>query len=290
MAVQSATTGSLANAQNIVITNCVYTAEHSHPCYNAVTHFKLGQGNKTLTYPKVGQMTAEALTDGNDLVNSEDIGLTSIDLTPSEVGLKVILTDKLVRQFNEDVFKVIGRQMGDAMSRKKDRDIIALFAALNGGTTLGADGATLGTVQISGLAAWARTNKLPRPIFVIHHPNCVAQLTKGTMAVGTTYWGGVLDDISKGLLKDFWKLAWDGISVLEDGEIDAISGYGSGYGAIFSREAMACITSLEVTSKTETDISLRGTEVVIVSDYGVFEIDDTYGAPVQYEIGTLDTS
>jgi len=290
MAIQTAGTGNLAEAQNIVITNCLYAADHNHPCYQLISHYTLGQGAKQITVPKVGQMTATALTDGEDLVNSEDIGLTTVDLTPSEVGMKVILTDKLVRQFNEDVFKVVGRQMGDGMSRKRDRDIIALFSALNGGTTLGADNATLGVIQAAGLAAFARSNKFPQPVYVVHHPNAMAQLAKATMAVGATYYAGILDDVSKQLFGRFWRYSIDGINFFDDGEIDKITSVDSGYGALFSKQAMAIVTSLEPTVKREEDISLRGTEIVIVSDYGVFELDDGYGAPCRHEIGAIDTS
>ena len=57
----------------------------------------LGKGEKSVTVPKVGQMTAASLTDGIDLVDSQDIGMTTTSLTTGEVGLKVILTDKLVQ-------------------------------------------------------------------------------------------------------------------------------------------------------------------------------------------------
>jgi len=40
----------------------------------------------------------------------------------------------------------------------------------------------------------------------------------------------------------------------------------------------------------ERDASLRATEIVIVSDYGVFELDDAYGFPMQYELGNPSTS
>ena len=86
-------------------------------------------------------MDAEDLVEGVDMVDSEDIDVSTVTATTAEVGLKVIITDTLVQQNNEDVFRIIGRQMGDAMARKKDTDIIALFGSLNGGTKLGADGA-----------------------------------------------------------------------------------------------------------------------------------------------------
>jgi hypothetical protein len=235
-------------------------------------------------------MSASALTDGIDLLDSEEIGMSYIDLTASEVGLKVIITDKLVRQANDDVFRVVGRQMGDAMGRKLDEDIIALFSALNGGTTLGADNKDMAIGACTGLVAWARANKLPRPISCIHHPNAIATAVKSVSGASATYFAGIMQGLSEELLRNFWKFSLDGISFFEDGNIAKISGYDSGYGAIFSKNAMVYVEAQAPSVERERDASLRGTEVVIVSDYGVFEVDDGYGAPAQYEIGALATT
>jgi hypothetical protein len=40
----------------------------------------------------------------------------------------------------------------------------------------------------------------------------------------------------------------------------------------------------------ERDASLRAYEVVITEDYAVFEVDDTKGAAIQYEIGNPVTN
>ena len=117
MAIQTATTGQLEDAQNIVIAQARYTMEHNAPCKNLVEQFRLGQGEKQMTVPKVGQMDASILTDGLDMIATEAIGMTTQDLTTGEVGLKVILTDKLLRQMNEDVFRIVGKQMGDAVQK-----------------------------------------------------------------------------------------------------------------------------------------------------------------------------
>ena len=97
MAIQTATTGQLENAQNIILAQSRYTMEHNAPCAQLIEHFTLPQGAKQMTVPKVAQMSAAALTDGVDMVSSADIGMTTTDLTTGEVGLKVILTDKLVQ-------------------------------------------------------------------------------------------------------------------------------------------------------------------------------------------------
>ena len=287
---QTATTGNLDSAQNIIITACRYTAEFNDPCQHLVERFKLAKGSKQMTVPKVGQMEAQALTDGVDIVDQEDIGLTTTDLTTGEVGLRVVLTYKLINQFNESVFKVVGRQMGDAMSRKRDKDIIALFSALNGGTTLGSDGATLGLTQSVGCVARATSAPYPRPVYVVHHPNAVAALAKSAAGVGNTYWAGVPDPEVTKILKNFWKINVDGVDFFQDGNIAKISGTDSAYGAIFSKSAMCLIEGWAPMVEREKDISLRGWELVMTSDYGVFELDDSYGAPMRYEIGNLVTT
>ena len=290
MPIQTATTGNLESASNIMIAQSRFTAEHNMPTANLVEHFKLPKGNKQVTVPKVAQMTAQNLVDGTDLISSEDIGLTTTDLTTAEIGLKVILTYKLVNQFNEDVFRMTGRQMGDAMARKKERDLQALFIALNGGTTLGADNKTLTLQNAAACVVFATANKFPSPVSVVHHPNAFGTLSMGTMAIGATYYSGILQGLSEELLRNFWVMRVNGVNFFHSGEIDKISGVDSGYGAIFSKSALCIIEGWAPLVEKEKDISLRGWEVVITSDYGVFELDDSYGAPMRYEIGQLDTT
>ena len=124
--VQAASTGSLENAQRIVVSAVRYTEEHNAPAMALTEQFTLGKGNKQVTVPKVGQMTVSDLTDGQDIIDSEEIGMTTVDLTASEVGAKVVLTDKLVRQSVPNVVNMVGRQLGEGMARKKDNEVTAL--------------------------------------------------------------------------------------------------------------------------------------------------------------------
>lgn len=286
MATQTATTGQLANAQRIAIEQARYTAEHSAPVINLVEHMRLAPGEKSVVVPKVGQMTASDLTDGVDLVASEDIGMTTSTLTTSEVGLKVILTDKLVRQQNEDMFKVVGRQMGDAMARKKDTDLIALFSAFNGGTTLGASSASLTLQNLGACIAFAKANKFPTPVSVVHHPNAVYRtVLNATLIPSLT--NPIPNGFSEDLLRDFYKFVLNQVAVFEDGNIT--SGVAS-VGAIFSMSAAVCLEQVGFNTERERDASLRGTELVVTSDYGVFELDDGYGAPMTYTSSDPSTS
>jgi hypothetical protein len=53
---------------------------------------------------------------------------------------------------------------------------------------------------------------------------------------------------------------------------------------------MATLTSVKMRTERERDASLRGTEVVITADYGVFELDNDRGAGLLYDITAPSTS
>jgi len=289
MAIQTATTGNLENAQRIAIAEARYTTEHNAPCAALIEHMTLKKGEKQVTVPKVGQMSASDLEDGVDLVDTEDIGMTTTDLTTGEVGLKVILTDKLLRQENEDVFRMVGRQMGDAMARKENTDVIALYSGLNGGTALGADNKSMSMTNTAACIAWAKANKIPGTIAIVHHPNAVYDLMK-SMAVTPSATYPMPHGFSEDLLKDFYKIMVNQTAIFETGDIEKITGYDSGYGAIFGKAAMVQLKSKAMETERERDASLRAWELVVTADYGCFELDDGLGAPMQYEIGDPATN
>ena len=50
---------------------------------------------------------------------------------------------------------------------------------------------------------------------------------------------------------------------------------------------MAALTSVGTRTENQRDASLRATEIVMTADYGVFELDDTRGAGLTYDISAL---
>ncbi len=286
MPIQTATTGNLASAQRIVIEQIRYTAEHSAPVINLVEKLRLAQGEKSITVPKVGQFTAADLTDGVDLVDTQDIGMTTTTLTTAEVGLKIILTDKLTRQANEDMFRVIGRQAGDAMARKKDTDLIALFTAFGG--SLGTAGASLTLQNLTGCIDFAKRNKFPAPVYAVQHPSTLFDVSLNSTIIPSLT-QGLPHGLDEKLLKDFYKFMVNQVAVFEDGNI-SIDGSDDAIGAIFSKNAACYIESVGYDGRQQRDESLRATEQIVLADYGVFELDDGYGASMTYDAAANSTT
>ena len=286
---QTATTGNLENAQRIILAASRYTEEHNAPAMALIESFNLAKGSKQVTVPKVGQMTISDLTDGHDIIDEEDVGMSTVDLTASEVGAKIILTDKLVRQSAENIFSIIGRQLGDGMARKKDTDVHALYSALNGGTTLGAANATMSLANVAGSIAHSKANKFGSQTYILQHPNAVFDIANTAVTASSTY--PVPKGWSEDLLGDFFSglRPLNGVPIFEDGNL-SVDSSDDAIGVIADKSALAVLKSVDTNTERQRDASLRATEVVMTADYGVFELDDSRGAPLTYDASAPSTS
>jgi len=277
----TATTGNLENAQNIIITAARFTEEHNAPAMALIEQMNLPKGAKQVTVPKVGQMTISDLTDGFDIVDEEEIGMTTVDLTASEVGAKVILTDKLIRQSANNIFSIVGRQLGDAMARKKDTDVHALYSGLNGGTTFGGS-VSMSLANVAGAIANAKGQKFGSQIYILQHPFATFDIAN-TAVTATGAAAGIPDGFATDLLQNFFSniRPLNGVPIFEDGNL-AISG-NDAVGVIADKSALGVLKSVDTRTERQRDASMRATEIIITADYGVFEIDDSKGAPLTFD-------
>jgi len=282
---QTSTTGNLQSMSRIMLSKARYTEEHNMPVVQLIDKFSLPKGHYQLDIPKVAQMNAGDLVDGQDLIDSEEITPTIVSATAAEVGIKVVITDRLLRQNNESVFSIIGRQMGDAMARKKDTDAIALFSGFT--DTYGGD-KVITFALATGLIANAKENKYGNPLFAVHHPNVIWKLAADVGNIVTSY--PLPDVFNKPAVKDYYsgvKIA--GVPFFEDGNIAAVSGQTYGYGVIAHSSAMGYLVASAKTERRQRDESLRATEVIIVEEYGMFEADDDRAGTLQYTQSSIST-
>ncbi len=257
---------------------------------------------KNVNVPTFGTITAHALAEGVDMTASETLSDTSVTITPAEVGCKVIITDKLVRDDQEDIKAAAGRLLGNAMEVKRDLDLLALFASA--ATTLGA-GATATLGQYAAARAILKGNPVssggpaPGGLVAIIHPyvtlDIVDVLTPlvpfGVISVaGTTTaamqapGGSMMEDV----IRNYGVGRLFGMPVIEDGNI-TIPAATACHGAVFaSGEGGSIIlaTANEWSVDPERDASLRATELNIVGEYGVGYYMDDWCVDMRHD-GTL---
>ena len=272
---QAATTGNLENAQRIILASARYTEEHNAPALALIESFTLPKGAKQVTVPKVAQMSMSDLVDGQNIIDEEEIGMTTVDLTAAEVGAKVILTDKLVRQAADNVMTMVGRQLGDGMARKKDNDVTALYSGFS--VDLGASGRDFDIANVAAAVAYAKGSNFGNQLYINHHPFTVFDLAKEAAGTAATY--PMTPGWSQDLLGNFWSGIRPifGVPIFEDGNITRTT-VAATVGFIGDKSALAVLKSVDTRTERQRDASLRATELVMTADYGVFELDDSRGA------------
>ena len=284
---QAASTGNLENAQRIIIASARYTEEHNAPAMNLIEQFTLPKGSKQVTVPKVAQMSMSDLVDGQDIIDEEDIGMTTVDLTAAEVGAKIIITDKLARQSAENVFSIIGRQLGDGMARKKDKDVLALYSGFS--TDFGTAGSAMSLANVSATVAYAKGKAFGSQVYIVQHPFAVWDIANTAVTASTTY--PVPAGWSADLLGNFFSglRPMNGVPIFEDGNI-TIDSNDDANGVCADRSALGVVKSVDTRTERQRDASLRATEVVITADYGVFELDDSKGVGLTFDASDPATS
>ena len=177
----------------------------------------------TVNIPYFGTVSANALSEGIDMVNPQAMADTNVQFTPAEVGAQIVITDKLVRDNQEDVIRAAGRILGDAMVSKREGDLAGQFG--DGTNTMGSAGAaaTLGLfaaawADLSGVAL-ASGGPAPKPYVAVHHPFVLLDLvdvfTPTLAQAGETGVGG--GSLSDETLRNYTVGRIFGMNVYESG-------------------------------------------------------------------------
>ncbi len=281
---QTATTGQLAKAQRIIIERTKFQTEHNAPSWALAQKFTLPKGAKTITVPFVGQYTFADLVDGQDMTDEQEIGMTTVDLTSNEVGAKIIVTDKLMRQNGTtDIFQMVGTQFGNGAARKMDTDVQANYSSLNNSTTFGLVAKNLTVANAAATIAKAR-GKVTQPFhpdYAIHHPNAIFDLSKSLNVIGsgTTV---ASPQIQNSTVANFWRVKLSGVNWFESGNISTDTD-DDAIGALAQRDALYTLSSKGFATERERDASRRAWELNHVADYGTGVLDTERGAPLTFD-------
>jgi hypothetical protein len=285
MAVTTTVSSSYEYISNTIIAEARFTEEFAAPLKGTITNFTMPANSNTFRVPRFSTVDAAALDEGVDMASSQDLTVTYTDLTTSEAGLKIILTDKMMREVQENMLSVCGKVMGDAIARYIDEQIIALFDAFTT-NTLGATGKDVDEEVLAGAVALLQNSKATRPYHCALHPYCWYPFIKSTANTVLTY-GSFNPQVTDMRIQNFFlgNLKMFGVNLWQDGNF-TLDASGDVKGAMYSPEALSITTALEPRSETERDASLRGIEIVHVLDFGVAELMDSYGCELYFAADT----
>lgn len=261
-----------------IIEEAMFTAQFKAIMRSLCWNIRKGKGTN-VNVPYFGEVIASQLTEAIDMTASQTMGDTNVQIVPYEVGLKIILTDNVIEDDNEDLKRAAGVLLGDGFEKKRDQD---LLGQLDDATTSLAGSANALTM---GHFAAARATLLgnptsaggpaPAPFAGVIHPyhelDIVDILTPLAPSVSSVV-GGVSGAMADAVLRDYSIGRLFGIPIISDGNMALTAS--AAKGGVFSsgkRGGLIYVSAREPSVEPERDASLRGWELNYVGRYGVGE-------------------
>ena len=234
-----------------------------------------GQG-KTVTVPIYPKQTATGLTEAT-AGNQVTVSTSGATLTVSEVGLYATVSDLALMASNSNVVADLGRLFGEAIARKIDTDLMALFMGFTT-STVGGTTTTATPALIFQAIAKLRSQgyDTSNDCAIVLHPNVAydiaSTLTSTFAAPASAVGNSALENGFMGML--------GGVPVYQSSLVPVETG-GSAAGdyacGIFHKDALGLALMKDVTIETQRQAAARGYDIVGSAIYGVGELYDNAG-------------
>jgi hypothetical protein len=246
--------------------------------------------------------TAVALADGFDMVGTDTITDTTLQITPTEFGAQLTITDLAKNQITKrtDLIRQAGRILGNSMTTKEDIDLLTMLdgfsvalgsagTALTPGHIMAAAAAVRGGGQVAGAIVAGTPEPAPDPMYAVFNDAQLHSVTKFLVGGAT---GGTLAATSIAAPS-----AGAGEAALAEARVGRIGrttvycdnnlskdSADDAKGGVFSKEAIVQVHFMGGPSMEEQrDASLRGTEYNIVMVKGTGEYKDQWGREMLFD-------
>lgn len=238
---------------------------------------------KTITVPRYPVQSASSVNEGTDLTNTS-ITTDGATLTVSEVGIMTTVTDFARMVSASNVIADVGRVIGEAVAKKMDKDLLALFSGFSNG--VGDASTALSAATVAKAIATLRANAVPGDdLFAVLHPYVAYDLKANLTNTFANPNAGVIQNeaLATGYVGTLF-----GVPIFESSNIDNTGTAGDYVGAVFHRQALGLAMLQDIRIETQRDASLRADEVVATAVYGVGELYDTYGCKITADSSLVD--
>jgi hypothetical protein len=229
-----------------------------------------GQG-KSVEIPIYAVVTAAAVNEATDLSNTA-INPSSVTITASEIGIMTTLTDLAKNSASRNVGSDIGKLFGEAIAKKIDTDLTALFDGFS--TSVGGAGTELTIAKIFEAAATLRQSGVPSPYYGVFNPKAIYNVKK---SLTNTFVNPNAGDLQNEAMKTGFIGQIGGVQIFETSNVDGTSDTDNCKGGVFARDALGLAVMQDLKLETQRDASLRADEIVATAVYGVSELHDSYG-------------
>jgi hypothetical protein len=276
------TSSTLSELYTEIVAEALFVASERSVMRPLVKNYAITGGGKSVEVPIYATVSAAAVSEASDLSNTA-INPSSVTITASENGIMTTLTDLGRNAAPRNVAADIGRLFGEAIAKKIDVDLTALFDGFS--QEVGDGTAVLSAANVFNAVAVLRKTGVPTDeISGVFHPLNAFDLKSGL----TNTFVGRDTDLSNEALRNGFVGKVAGVNIFETSNLADSSGNNPGTtgdykGAVFHRDALALAMMQDLKIETQRDASLRADEIVATAVYGVGELHDTYGVEMNVD-------
>lgn len=202
-------------------------------------------------------LTASSITETTQLTNPQQLADSLFTITPTMVGILVVITDRTARRISKNVFAKTGSLAQNAIQRKKDEDGITVLDGANtsipgsASTTLSFGHIAAAVTRITGNA----TEPGKPPIYCVLHGYQIKDIYDELVAGVGTY--AIPEGITARVLQDGFRGRISGAQIFEDGNI-SIATDTAAKGGVFAQEAIVLVQGAAPRAVMVRDEALGG--------------------------------
>ena len=278
------TSSTISELYTEIIAEAMFVANERSLMRGLVKNYTISGGGKSVEVPIYAAVSAAAVSEAADLSNTA-INPSSVTITASEVGIMTTLTDLARNSASRNVASDIGRLFGEAIAKKIDVDLIALFDGFS--KIVGGADVAFSAAKLFEAVAELRNLAVPSSdLACVVHPYIAYDMKSGvsnTFGAGS----GATTDIGNEAMRSGFVGTVAGVPVYESANISNTGTTGDYKGAIFHRDALGLAMMQDLKLETQRDASLRADEIVATAVYGVAELNDTYGVELMMDSSLL---
>ena len=281
------TSSTLSELYTEIVAEALFVASERSIMRPLVKNYAITGGGKSVEVPIYAAVSAAAVSEASDLSNTA-INPSSVTITASENGIMTTLTDLGRNAAPRNVAADIGKLFGEAIAKKIDTDLTALFGGFS--NTVGGNTTVMSAALIFNAVAKLRATGVPSDnLACILHPNIAFDLKSGLSNTFANPNPGAGNEA----LRTGFAGQIAGVSVYETSNMADASGNNPGTtgdykGAVFHSDALGLAMMQDLKIETQRDASLRADEIVATAVYGVGELHDSYGCEVEADSSIQD--
>tara|TARA_R100001480_G_scaffold131732_2_gene129028 strand:- start:473 stop:1318 length:846 start_codon:yes stop_codon:yes gene_type:complete len=269
------TSSTVSELYTEIVAEALFVASEQSIMRPLVKNYAITGGGKSVEVPIYAAVSAAAVNEATDLSNTA-INPSSVTITASEVGIMTTLTDLARNSAPRNVAGDIGKLFGEAIAKKQDQDLTALFDGFS--TAVGAADAALSAALVFQAIANVRNAGVSMDaVSAVIHP-MVAYDLKANLT--NTFANANGNDLANEALRNGFVGRLGGVPIFETTNIANTGTTGDYKQGVFHRDALGMAMMQDLKIETQRDASLRADEIVATAVYGVGELNDTYGVEV----------